>query len=109
LVHRSDRALRRWLWVTGTYVLLVQTPVFALLVSGVIPFPAPPPGEPLYGDTYLEHMVMGVTGATIQIGMAFLFLTFVPLVVAGMLVHRWAGCPDPPSTSPACAGRWRSR
>jgi uncharacterized protein len=88
LVHRSDRALRRWLWVTGTYVLLVQTPVFALLVSGVIPFPAPPPGEPLYGDTYLEHMVMGVTGATFQIGMAFLFLTFVPLVVAGMLVHR---------------------
>ncbi|MCL3861065.1 DUF418 domain-containing protein [Actinotalea sp. K2] len=88
LVHRSDRALRRWLWVTGIYVLLVQTPVLALLVSGVIPFPAPPPGEPLYGDTYLEHMVMGATGATVQIGMALLFLTFVPLVVAGMLVHR---------------------
>lgn len=88
VVHRSDRTLRRWLWVTGTYVLLVQTPVLALLVSGVIPFPAPPPGEPLYGDTYREHLVMGVTSAGFQTGMAALLLTFVPLVVVGMLLHR---------------------
>lgn len=88
LVHRSDRALRGWLWVTGTYVLLVQVPVLALLVSGVIPFAGPPPGEPLYGDTYLEHMVMGLTGATAQVGMALLLLTFVPLVAGGVLLQR---------------------
>lgn len=88
LVHRSDRALRRWLWVPGTYVLLVQVPVLALLLAGVIPFPSPPPGEPLYGDTYLEHMVMGLTSATAQVGMALLLLTFVPLVAGGVLLQR---------------------
>ncbi len=88
LVHRSDRALRRWLLITGAYVLLVLVPLLALLYSGVIPFASPPPGEPLYGDTYLEHMVMGITGATAQVGMALLLLAFVPLVVGGVLLQR---------------------
>jgi uncharacterized protein len=88
LVHRSDRVLRRWLLITGTYVLLVQVPLLALLVSGVIPFADPPPGAPLYGDTYLAHMVMGLTGATAQVGMALLLLAFVPLVAAGVLLQR---------------------
>jgi uncharacterized protein len=100
-VHRPDRTLRRWLWITGTYVLLVQTPVLALLVSGVIPLPSPPPGEPLYGDTYLEHMVMGVTGATTQMGMALLLLTFVPLVTVGMLLHRQGWLARPAEHQPS--------
>jgi uncharacterized protein len=88
LVHRSDRTLRRWLLISGAYVLLVQVPVLALLVSGIIPFAGPPPGEPLYGDTYLAHMAMGLTGAAFQVGMALLFLTFVPLVAGGVLLQR---------------------
>ncbi len=88
LVHRSDRTLHRWLLISGAYVLLVHVPVLALLVSGVIPFAETAPGAPLYGDTYLQHMVMGLTGATAQVGMALLLLAFVPLVVGGVLLQR---------------------
>ena len=88
LVHRSDRTLRRWLQISGAYVLLVYVPVLALLVSGVIPFAEPTAGAPLYGDTYLEHMVMGLTGGAAQVGMALLLLAFIPLVVGGVLLQR---------------------
>jgi uncharacterized membrane protein YeiB len=90
-VHLSDKALKRWLWGSGAYVVLIGLPILALAYSqGTTP--------PSMGDIplYVQQMINGAV-ASVTIVLVSLFLAaFVPLVIVGMMLQRsgWIDHPE---------------
>ncbi len=90
-VHLSDKSLKKWLWGSSAYLVLIGLPVLAYAQSGN---GAPPTfdGVPLY----VQQIIMGLF-ATITIDLvAILLAMFIPLVAAGMMLQR-SGWIDHPS------------
>lgn len=96
LVHLPDRQLRGWLWGTGAFVVLVSTPVTALVMAGPTALEEGSVSEPLTGTTYLGSVLAGLGLTVAGVLLAVLTITFVPLMLAGMVLRR-AGWLDRPA------------
>ncbi|MCD0444633.1 DUF418 domain-containing protein [Glycomyces sp. A-F 0318] len=90
-VHLSDQALKKWLWGSSLYLVLIGLPLLAYAYSGGS-------APPAMGDLplYAEQMIMGAS-ASITVMLVSVFLAmFLPLVAAGMVLQRsgWIDHPE---------------
>ncbi|MFG3340191.1 DUF418 domain-containing protein [Glycomyces sp. NPDC048151] len=89
-VHLSDKSLRKWLWGSSLYLALIGLPVMALLSGGG--------GEPPAESTrppYVDHLIDGALVSTVLTVVSVLVALFIPLIIAGLMLHR-AGWIDHP-------------
>ncbi|GAB4006537.1 DUF418 domain-containing protein [Glycomyces albus] len=88
-VHLSDKALRRWLWASLAYAVVVTTPLFAMLYTMEEP-PAPDDVPP-----YIGQLATGAIASLGGMAGAIVLALFIPLVIVGMMLRR-AGWIDHP-------------
>ncbi|RRS01879.1 DUF418 domain-containing protein [Glycomyces terrestris] len=90
-VHLSDKSLKKWLWGSAAYVVLIGTPAMAFLYTGTSAPPSAPGGPP-----YLDQIFTGLIAS--PVGTLALVLTgsFFPLIIAGMMLQRsgWLNHPE---------------
>ncbi|THV28430.1 DUF418 domain-containing protein [Glycomyces paridis] len=89
-VHLSDKALKRWMWGSAAYFILVGLPFLAISYTES----AAPPS---FGDLppYLDQMLMGASASIVVMLVSVFLAMFLPLVALGMRVQR-AGWIDHP-------------
>ncbi|MCH7230164.1 DUF418 domain-containing protein [Glycomyces sp. L485] len=81
-VHLSDRSLRRWLWGSSIYVVVVSLPVFAFFYTA-----APEPVE--FGlPPYVEQLLFGPIASIAGTLTLVLLALFIPLVIVGIMIQR---------------------
>lgn len=95
LVHLPDRSLRRWLWRTGAFVALVTTPLLAYVLGVAAMDERVASGDHPAGASYLANMAFGVFASGASMVFAGLLLSYVPLVIAGLMLQRagWLAAP----------------
>jgi uncharacterized membrane protein YeiB len=89
-VHLSDQALKKWIWGTGTYLVLIGLPIMAFMYGGN----SAPPSFDIH--PYLGQMMTGAVASPVVMLMSVLLAMFVPLVAIGMMLQR-SGWIDHPS------------
>jgi len=91
-VHLSDKGLKKWLWGSIAYVVLIGNPIMAFFFTGGAG------GEP--GDAslhpYLEQMMVGAIASPFGSLAIVVTGSFFPLVIAGMMLQRkgWLNHPE---------------
>ena len=90
-VHLSDKSLKKWLWGSIVYVVLVGNTIFAYFytTSG-----QPPTIEGL--PPYVGQMVLGASFSPIGAIAIVVTGSFFPLIIAGMMLQRsgWLNHPE---------------
>jgi uncharacterized protein len=91
-VHLSDKSLKKWLWGSVAYVVVVGNTLLAFLYTGGS---GAPPGD----DTlppYLEQMISGAVASPVAVLALVLTGVFFPLIIAGMMLQRagWLNHPE---------------
>jgi uncharacterized protein len=89
-VHLSDKSLKRWLWGSIAYVVLVGNVIMAYFftTNGQPPEIDLPP--------YLAQLAFGAIASPTNAVGIMLTGSFVPLIIAGMMLHRsgWIEHPE---------------
>lgn len=90
-VHLSDKSLKKWIWGSGLYAVLIGLPALAYFYSGNS---APPGSDAL--PPYAEQMLMGATASVTFMLMGVFLAMFLPLVAVGMMLQRsgWIDHPE---------------
>ncbi|GAB3657370.1 DUF418 domain-containing protein [Glycomyces tarimensis] len=90
-VHLSTKALKRWLWGTGVYVVLVGTPVLAFMYSV-----GAGADTGLDMPAYAVQLVFGAIASVTGMLAFTVLMLFVPLVIVGMMIQRggWIDHPE---------------
>ncbi|THV42529.1 DUF418 domain-containing protein, partial [Glycomyces buryatensis] len=81
-VHISDKALKRWLWISGAYVCLISLPLLAMSYVGG----APPTFENV--PLYVNQMIIGFSSSILLTTASGVMAVFVPLTIIGMMLQR---------------------
>lgn len=90
-VHLSDRSLKKWLWGSGAYLVLIGLPLFAYIYS------SPPQDSGMGGlPPYAQQMIMGAVVSPLFDLLSIMLALFIPLIAAGMMLQR-SGWIDHPS------------
>ncbi|MFB9659597.1 DUF418 domain-containing protein [Glycomyces mayteni] len=92
-VHLSDKALKRWLWGSVAYVVLIGNVMMAFFFTvGGSSGPPADPGLP----PYVEQMVLGAIASPFGSLALVVTGTFFPLIIAGMMLQRagWLNHPE---------------
>ncbi|THV34656.1 DUF418 domain-containing protein, partial [Glycomyces buryatensis] len=90
-VHLSDKSLKRWLWISSVYSVVVSIPM--LVWSSVIQ--SEPPGE-FNIPPYVEQLISGAVSSVLVSIIMILSMAFIPLVIIGMMLQRsgWSDHPE---------------
>jgi uncharacterized protein len=90
-VHLSNQALKKWLWGTSIYLVVIGLPLLAFAFTGG-GGPSDFDGMPLY----VQQIVMGAFASTMLVTVSLLLAMFLPLVAAGMMLQRsgWIDHPE---------------
>jgi uncharacterized membrane protein YeiB len=80
-VSLSDKSLKRWLWGSIAYVVLIGNAIMAYFFTSTTP-----PGMDL--PPYLSQMVTGAFASPAGVVGIVLTGSFFPLIIAGMMLHR---------------------
>lgn len=99
LVHRSDRVLRRWFWVSlvlfeGLMLAVTASPLAELFAMGDDTGTMP-------GSTYLEQLGLGLSASVFAILASTLTLGFLAPVLLGFWLHRRGWLEHPEQHVPA--------
>ncbi|HEX2143133.1 MAG TPA: DUF418 domain-containing protein [Glycomyces sp.] len=90
-VHLSDNQLKKWLWGSSAYLVLIGLPVLAFAYTGNS-------APPSFGDipAYVQQILMGAVSSTVIVALSVLLAMFLPLVAAGMMLQRsgWIDHPE---------------
>jgi uncharacterized protein len=91
-VHLSDKALKRWLWGSIAYVALIGNVLMAFLFTSGGGGGAPEMDLP----PYLGQMVLGAIVSPVGVLGLLISGSFIPLVLAGMMLHHagWIEHPE---------------
>ncbi|MEU5156918.1 DUF418 domain-containing protein [Glycomyces sp. NPDC021274] len=89
-VHLSDKALKKWLWGSMAYLVVIGLPVFAFIYS------SPPPTTTSDMPPYLLQMITGAVISPAFNVLCLMLALFLPLVAIGMMLQR-SGWIDHPS------------
>ncbi|SDD16747.1 DUF418 domain-containing protein [Glycomyces harbinensis] len=82
-VNLSDSALKKWLWGSVAYVVVIGTPMMAYFYTASA---EPPTSEDI--SPYLGQLIMGAIASPVAM-LALVFTgTFFPLIIAGMMLQR---------------------
>lgn len=90
LVHLSDKSLKRWIWGSSAYFVVIGLPFLAYSYTGNA---APPTIEGL--PIYVQQMVTGAFASITVVFVSVFLAMFLPLVAVGMMIQR-AGWIDHP-------------
>ncbi|WP_030159095.1 DUF418 domain-containing protein [Glycomyces sp. NRRL B-16210] len=90
-VHLSDKALKRWIWGSGAYFVLIGLPILAFTFTENS---APPAFVGL--PAYVQQLLTGSLASITVILVGVLLAMFLPLVAAGMMLQRsgWIDHPE---------------
>jgi len=84
LVHLSDKSLKKWLWGSSLYLVIIGLPILAWVFTIE--------GGSSDADTslspYVFQMVMGAFGSIALVTASLLLGMFLPLVIIGMMLQR---------------------
>ncbi|MEV3935822.1 DUF418 domain-containing protein [Glycomyces sp. NPDC049804] len=94
-VNLSDRSLRRWLWGSSIYLVLVGLPLLAVLLGE-----SGPPVESTR-PPYVEQMIGGASTSVLLSFVSVLVALFIPLIIVGMTLHRAGWIDHPEAHLPA--------
>ncbi|PRY62309.1 DUF418 domain-containing protein [Glycomyces artemisiae] len=93
-VHLSDKSLKKWLWASIAYVVLIGNVLMAYVFTiGESSGPTPAdPGLP----PYVEQMILGALASPVGVLALIATGTFFPLIIAGMMLQRagWLNHPE---------------
>ena len=95
LVHLSDRALRRWLWGTLAYMVVIAVPGSLFLTEILGGGNSSETAESTTSSNYLSQILDGVVTVATGSVAAMLTLIHIPLVIIGIMLRR-AGWIDRP-------------
>lgn len=81
-VHLSDKGLKKWLWWTSAYVVVIGAPLMAFAYSS----PQPPTSST--GSLYLDQIITGAVASPVATLAIVVTGSFFPLIIAGMMLQR---------------------
>jgi uncharacterized protein len=89
-VHLSDQSLKKWLWGSIAYVVLIGNAIMAFFFTAA----QPPAGDGL--PPYVEQLVTGAIASPTAALAIVITGSFFPLIIAGMMLHRagWIEHPE---------------
>ncbi|SDD43447.1 DUF418 domain-containing protein [Glycomyces harbinensis] len=82
LVHLSDKALRRWLWASSAFFVLVTIPAMIFFMTQVGGPPSPDMAP------YLEQIIGGFVGGSVNAAATIVLSMYLPMLVIGMMMQR---------------------
>ncbi|WP_205323878.1 DUF418 domain-containing protein [Glycomyces sp. YM15] len=94
-VSLSDKSLKKWLWGSLAYVVLIGNPIMAFFYTAA----GTPPGSDGL-PPYVGQIVMGAIASPAGTIAIVLTGSFFPLIIAGMMLHRAGWIEHPESHLP---------
>lgn len=90
-VHLSDKSLKKWLWGSIAYVVLIGNAIMAFFFTAG----AQPPGDDSL-PPYAEQLITGAIASPTAALAIVITGSFFPLIIAGMMLHRagWIEHPE---------------
>jgi uncharacterized protein len=95
-VHLSDKSLKKWLWGSIAYVVVVGNALLAYLYTGFSTDTGGIPSGGADASPYLTQMVTGMFASPVGTISLMVCGSFFPLIIAGMMLQRagWLNHPE---------------